>query len=53
MRGSLSWEVSVQGGLCPGGISVQAVFFWGDLCPGGSLSVGSLSRGSWRPPPVR
>ena len=27
------WEVSVQGGLCPGEVSVQ-----GGLCPGGSLS---------------
>ena len=37
--GSLSWGVSVQGGLCLG------VSLWGGLCLG-SLSRGSLSRGS-------
>ena len=55
VRGSLSREVSVQGGLCPGRFLSRGSLS-GDLCPGRSLSRevsiqgvsfrGSLSRGS-------
>ena len=39
MLGILSRRGSILGGLCPGGVSVQAIFVQG------SLSMGSLSRG--------
>ena len=54
--GSLSGGISVQEGLCPGGVSVReslsrGVSVWGvsvsvqgDLCPGGSLSRGVSVR---------
>ena len=38
VQGVSVWEVSAQGGFCPGGSLLGGVSIQGDLCPGGSLS---------------